>query len=156
MIGKLQRAQLREVWEDEAQNFTPWLKDNIEVLNEVLEHEEIDLYLSDAKIEQDAGDFSVDMVATADSGDTVIIENQLEKSDHDHLGKLITYLNAVGAKSAIWINSYPRPEHVKAINWLNESTRASFYLFKLEAIQIDDSKHAPLIDTDCWKRSGKD
>ena len=75
----------------------------------------------------------------------MIIENQLEKSDHDHLGKLITYLTAYSAKSAIWINSYPRPEHVKAINWLNESTNASFYLFKLEAIQIGESERAPLL-----------
>lgn len=144
-IGKLQRASLRDVWEDEAQNFTPWLKDNLEVLNEVLEHEEIDLYLSEAKIEQDAGDFSVDIVAKANSGDLVVIENQLEQSDHDHLGKLITYLTTFGAKNAIWINSFPRPEHVKAINWLNESTNASFYLIKLEAIHIDESDHAPLL-----------
>ena len=144
-IGKLKRPPLREVWEDEAQNFTPWLKDNIEVLNEVLEHEEIDLYLSEAKIEQDAGDFSVDLIAKADSGDIVVIENQLEKSDHDHLGKLITYLTAYSAKNAIWINSYPRPEHVKAINWLNESTNVSFYLFKLEAIKIGESDCAPLL-----------
>ncbi|WP_286858462.1 DUF4268 domain-containing protein [Methanosaeta sp. UBA356] len=144
-IGKLQRPSLREVWEDEAQNFTPWLRDNIEVLNEVLEHEEIELYLSDAKIEQEAGDFSVDMIAKADSGDLVVIENQLEPSDHDHLGKLITYLTAFSAKSAIWINAYPRPEHINAINWLNESTDAAFYLLKLEAIQIDESNHAPLL-----------
>jgi len=144
-IGKLQRPPLREVWEDEAQNFTPWLKDNIEVLNEVLEHEEIELYLSDAKIEQDAGDFSVDMIAKADSGDLVVIENQLEPSDHDHLGKLITYLTAFSAKNAIWINAYPRPEHINAINWLNESTDVAFYLLKLEAIQIDESNHAPLL-----------
>ncbi len=144
-IGKLERVPLREVWDDEAQNFTPWLKDHIDVLNEVLEHEEIDIYLSEAKIEQDAGDFSVDMVAKADSGDIVVIENQLEQSDHDHLGKLITYLTSFGAKNAIWINSYPRPEHIKAINWLNESTNAYFYLFKLEAIKIDESNHAPLL-----------
>lgn len=144
-IGKLERVSLREVWDDEAQNFTPWLNNNIDVLNEVLEHEEIDIYLSEAKIEQDAGDFSVDMVARTDSGDIVVIENQLEQSDHDHLGKLITYLTSFGAKNAIWINSYPRPEHIKAINWLNESTNAYFYLFKLEAIKIDESNHAPLL-----------
>jgi len=144
-IGKLERVPLREVWDDEAQNFTPWLKDNIDVLNEALEHEEIDVYLSEIKIEQDAGDFSVDMVAKADSGDIVVIENQLEQSDHDHLGKLITYLTSFGAKNAIWINSYPRPEHIKAINWLNEFTNAYFYLFKLEAIKIDESNHAPLL-----------
>lgn len=143
-IGKLERVPLRDVWDDEAQNFTPWLKAHIDVLNEVLEHEEIDIYLTEVNIEQEAGDFSVDMVAKTDSGDIVIIENQLEQSDHDHLGKIITYLTSFGAKNAIWINSYPRSEHIKAINWLNESTSAYFYLFKLEAIRIDESNHAPL------------
>jgi hypothetical protein len=144
-IGKLERVPLRDVWDDEALNFTPWLKAHIDVLNEVLEHEEIDIYLTEVNIEQEAGDFSVDMVAKTDSGDIVIIENQLEQSDHDHLGKIITYLTSFGAKNAIWINSYPRSEHIKAINWLNESTNAYFYLFKLEAIKIDESNHAPLL-----------
>lgn len=97
-IGKLERVPLRDVWDDEALNFTPWLKAHIDVLNEVLEHEEIDIYLTEVNIEQEAGDFSVDMVAKTDSGDLVIIENQLEQSDHDHLGKIITYLTSFGAK----------------------------------------------------------
>src|SRR5690625_2679253 len=74
----------------------------------------------------------------------VIIENQLEKSNHDHLGKLITYLSAVGADCAIWIVSEPRSEHVKAVAWLNESTSTDFYLIKIEAIKIGDSLPAPL------------
>jgi hypothetical protein len=74
----------------------------------------------------------------------VIVENQLGKSDHDHLGKLITYLTALEAKTAIWIVSDPRPEHVRAIAWLNESRSASFYLFKVEAVKIGDSPPAPL------------
>jgi hypothetical protein len=68
-----------------------------------------------------------------------------EKSDHDHLGKLLTYLVAIGAKSAVWIVSEPRPEHVNAISWLNESSPASFYLVKVEAIRIGDSPAAPLL-----------
>ena len=79
------------------------------------------------------------------AGGTVIIENQLEKSNHDHLGKLITYLTALEAKTAIWIVSDPRPEHVNAIAWLNESNAAAFYLFKVEAIKIDESAPAPLL-----------
>jgi len=140
MIGKLQRVSLREVWKDEARDFTPWLQGNIEVLNEVL-----DFTLTSVEREQTAGDFSVDMTAEDESGNIVIIESQLEKSDHDHLGKIITYLTAIGAKYAIWITSDPRPEHVAAINWLNESTAASFYLLKVEAIQIGDSLPAPLL-----------
>ena len=74
----------------------------------------------------------------------MIVENQLEKSNHDHLGKLITYLTVLEAKSAIWLVSEPRPEHVRAIAWLNESRAASFYLVKVEAIKIGDSQPAPL------------
>ena len=140
MIGKLQRVPLREVWKDEARDFTPWLQANIDVLNEVL-----DFALSGVEREQSAGDFSADLTAEDESGNTVIIENQLEKSDHDHLGKLITYLTAIEARSAIWITSDPRPEHVSAINWLNEATAASFYLIKVEAIKIGDSTPAPLL-----------
>ncbi len=112
-----------QVWKHEARDFTKWLQDNIEILNEVL-----DLSLSSAESERSAGDFSVDLVAEDESGNPVIIENQLEKSNHDHLGKLITYLVAIGARTAIWIVADPRPEHVSAISWLNESPAADFYL----------------------------
>ena len=83
--------------------------------------------------------------AEDDNGNTVIIENQLEKSDHNHLGKIITYLTALEAKTAIWIVAEPRPEHINAINWLNESTSGNFYIFKLEGIKIGDSEPAPLL-----------
>ena len=140
MIGRLQRVGLREVWEHEAHDFTPWLEENIDVLNDA-----IDLSLSIVEREQTAGDFSVDLVAEDESGNPVIIENQLERSNHDHLGKLITYLTAIGAKAAIWIVEDPRPEHIGAISWLNESSAASFYLLKLEAVRIEDSPLAPLL-----------
>lgn len=140
MIGRLQRVGLREVWEHEALNFTPWLEDNIDVLNEV-----IDLSLSVVEREQAAGDFSVDLVAEDESGNSVIIENQFGQSDHDHLGKLITYLTEIDANVAIWIVETPRPEHIRAISRLNESGLASFYLLKLEAVRIGNSSPAPLI-----------
>jgi hypothetical protein len=84
------------------------------------------------------------LIAEDGSGGTVIIENQLEKSNHDHLGKLITYLTGMGAKAAIWIVSDPRPEHVAAVAWLNESTAAAFYIVKVEAVRIGASPAAPL------------
>lgn len=140
MIGKIQRLPLREVWKHEARDFTMWLQDNIDILNEVL-----DLSLSSAESERSAGDFSVDLVAEDESGNPVIIENQLEKSNHDHLGKLITYLVAIGARTAIWIVANPRPEHISAISWLNETSAADFYLLKVEAIQIGESQPAPLL-----------
>lgn len=140
MIGKIQRVKLREVWKHEAFDFTTWLENNIDVLNEAL-----DLSLANAEKEQHAGTFSVDLVAEDGAGNLIIIENQLEKSDHDHLGKIITYLTSLEAKAAIWIVSVPRPEHVKAIAWLNESSSASFYLVKVEAIRIGESPPAPLL-----------
>ncbi|MDA1190271.1 MAG: DUF4268 domain-containing protein [Candidatus Poribacteria bacterium] len=139
-IQRIQRVPLRQIWQNEATDFTPWLQDNLDVLNDVL-----DLDLTGAEREQSAGDFNVDLVAEDASGNTVIIENQLERSNHDHLGKLVTYLSAMGAKSAIWIVSDPRPEHVGAIAWLNESSAADFYLVKLEAIRIGESSPAPLL-----------
>src|SRR5215216_221238 len=140
MIGKIQRVPLREVWKHEALDFTAWLQENIDVVGDV-----VNVPLDEAEREQSAGDFSVDLVARDNSGDPVVIENQLEKSNHDHLGKLLTYLVAFEAKTGIWIVSEPRPEHVSAITWLNESSSASFYLLKVEAIKIGDSPPAPLL-----------
>ena len=138
-IGKIKRVKLREVWKHEAKDFTTWLQDNIEILNDTL-----DLSLGNAEREQSAGTFSIDLVAEDDGGNFVVIENQLEKSNHDHLGKVITYLTSIGARTAVWIVADARPEHINAINWLNESTSADFYLIKLEAIKIDNSPAAPL------------
>ena len=140
MIGKIERVKLREVWRHEAQDFTTWLEENIDILGEIL-----NLKLSSVEREKNAGSFSVDLVAEDENGATVIIENQLEKSNHDHLGKLITYLAVVGARTAVWIVSEPRPEHINAISWLNEGSSASFYLLKLEAIRIGVSDPAPLL-----------
>ena len=139
-IGKIQRVPLREVWKHEALDFTAWLQKNIDVVGDV-----VNVPLDEAKREQSAGNFSVDLVAMDSSGDPVVIENQLEKSNHDHLGKLLTYLVAFEAKTAIWIVSKPRPEHISTITWLNESSSASFYLLKVEAIKINDSPPAPLL-----------
>jgi len=139
-IGKLQRVPLREVWKHEAYDFTQWLQENIDVLNAAL-----NLNLINVDREQAAGSFSVDLVAEDEGGGTIIIENQLEKSNHDHLGKLITYLTAMAARAAIWIVSEPRPEHVAAIAWLNEATSADFYLVKVEAVRIGESPAAPLL-----------
>lgn len=139
-IGKIERVRLRDVWQHEAYDFTSWLEENVDVLNDAL-----DLRLTSVEREQPAGDFSADLVAEDSAGNVVIIENQLERSNHDHLGKLVTYLTALEARIAIWIVSDPRPEHVKAIAWLNESSAAAFYLIKVEGIRIGDSAPAPLL-----------
>lgn len=139
-IGKLKRVPLREVWPHEAHDFTRWFEENYEVINE-----ELGLDLVEVIREQGVGDFSVDLFAVDKNGNPVVIENQLEKSDHDHLGKLITYLSAMDAKIAIWIVAEPRAEHIAAINWLNETNLASFYLVQVEAVRIGDSPPAPLL-----------
>lgn len=139
-IGKLERVALREVWRHEAYDFTRWLQDNIDVLNDAL-----GLSLTNVEREQAAGSFSIDLVAERESGGKVIIENQLEKSNHDHLGKVLTYMVAMEAQTAIWIVSEPRPEHVSVIAWLNESSSSDFYLVKVEAVRIGGSPPAPLL-----------
>lgn len=139
-IGKIQRVELREVWRHEALDFTAWLEHNADVLSDAL-----GVVVGNIERERSAGSFNVDLVGEDAAGDAVVIENQLERSDHDHLGKLITYLAAFEAKTAIWIVSDPRPEHVGAVTWLNESVAANFFLVKLEAIRIGDSPAAPLL-----------
>ena len=139
-LARLERLDLREVWPHEAQKFTPWLLENLELLNEAT-----GLNLTGAEREQAAGAFSVDLVATDKEGNRVVIENQLQRTDHDHLGKLITYLVAYDAKAAVWIVGEGRPEHVQAIAWLNEQADTRFYLVKVEAVRIADSPPAPLL-----------
>ena len=139
-IGRIRRIGLRQVWSHEALNFTTWLEENIDVLADAT-----GLQLSGVEREQSAGAFNVDLIAEDEDGRAVVIENQLERSDHDHLGKLLTYLVGIQARRAVWIVSDPRPEHVGVIAWLNESSSVDFYLLKLEAIRIGDSEPAPLL-----------
>lgn len=141
MVGRLERVALREIWEKEDRDFTTWLEKNLDILSE-----HIGFDLSPLEREKSVGTFSADIFAEGPDGATVVIENQLETTDHDHLGKLVTYLSNLEAKAAIWIASAPRPEHVTAVNWFNEiSPRdTSFFLVKVEAYRIGDSEPAPL------------
>lgn len=141
MIGKLTKVPLREIWKNEANDFSSWLAENIEVLSEKL-----DFSLSVVETNKTVGSFFIDILAEDEGGRLVIIENQLEKTDHDHLGKIITYISSMDAKTGIWITSKPRTEHKKAIDWLNEITPADvqFYLIKIEAVRIEGSVAAPL------------
>jgi hypothetical protein len=139
-ISRLEKISLRVIWPNEAKDFTTWLANNLDVLSETLGFD-----LSLVEREASAGHFSADILAEDPSGNLVIIENQLQKTDHDHLGKVITYLSNLGAKTAIWISSDARPEHENAINFLNEALPAdvSLYLIQLEAFRIDESVPAP-------------
>lgn len=131
---------IRKVWKREEKDFTPWLAENIDVLAERL-----NIDLSVIERERKTGPFEADLFAEDSESNPVIIETQFGKSDHDHLGKLLTYSTNLEAKTAIWICEDPRPEHVKATTWLNESTPpdVSFYLVKLEAYSISGSPPAP-------------
>lgn len=137
-VGKLTRVALRMVWKHEAVGFTTWLEQNTDVLNEVL-----DSSLVSAEREKSAGDFNVDVVGEDEDGKTVILEDQLERSDHDHLGKALTELAVLDAKPAVWIVARPRPEHVKAASWLNEAPSTPFYLVQVEAVRIGASPRHP-------------
>lgn len=140
-VSKLKRIHPKEVWQYEDRDLTPWLCENIDVIGDA-----IGIQLTSAEREKSTGSFNVDIRAEDSNGRTVIIENQFGPSDHDHLGKLITYLTSFDAKIAVWIVGTPRTEHVTAINWLNESSNdCNFYLLKLEAIKIGDSLPAPLL-----------
>jgi RecB family endonuclease NucS len=98
-LGTLTDVDLRQVWNDEARDFTPWLKDNIERLNQVLG---LDIEITER--ERAVGSFAVDLVGRdLSSGRTVIIENQLEPTDHTHLGQLLTYAAGRGAKIVILV-----------------------------------------------------
>ena len=139
-IDKITRVPITDVWRHEAKDLTPWLCRNIDILSETLA-----LELTNAEREQSTGNFNVDIKAEDSQGNIVVIENQFGASDHDHLGKLITYRTAFDAKVAIWIVETPKQEHTNAINWLNETDNGcDFYLIKLEAIKIGTSAPAPL------------
>jgi hypothetical protein len=138
-VGRIERLPLRDVWKHEAHHLTVWLEENLDLLADAL-----GMSLQSIEREKRVGDYIVDLVAQDGRGDLVVIENQLERTDHDHLGKLITYVAMIDAKRAIWIVPEPRAEHLKAVQWLNEAGMAEFYLLKLEAIKIGDSLPAAL------------
>jgi hypothetical protein len=139
-IGKLRRVPLRDLWKHEATGFTAWLEENVDVLSEVL-----DLEITSVEREKPAGDFSVDLVGEDEHGGVIVIENQLEQSDHKHLGQLLTYLAQLEAKAAVWIVAKARAEHISVVSWLNEATSTPFFLVQMEAVQIGKSEPAPLL-----------
>ncbi len=141
MIEKLEYVPIREIWKHEAYDFTNWLYDNMDVLNE-----QVGLSINPIEKEKSVGPFYVDLLGEDLSGKVVIIENQLTRTDHDHLGKLLTYMSNLDAKTAIWITTDPRPEHITAINYLNENIPpdTQIFLLRLQAIRIGNSAPAPL------------
>ena len=143
VIGRLRAVPAREVWRHEALDFTPWLLDNADVLSEVIG---LDLELDTA--EHAVGDFSLDLIGRDRiSGDLVIVENQLEQSDHTHLGQIMTYAGGTDAAHVVWVAPSFRPEHRRALEWLNERTDEAtrFFAVEVKAVRIGDSPYAPLL-----------
>lgn len=145
-IGRLIQVELRDVWKNEAKDFTQWLADNLDCLSDSL-NIEMEILETEKKI--DDSRFVIDIVAMDSQGQKIIIENQLEKTDHSHLGQIITYATNFDANTIIWITKEPRTEHIKAINWLNEASGKDFYLLQVEAYKIDSSNPAPVFSIIC-------
>ncbi len=133
---------LRTVWPHEALDFTPWLAqdENMALLSDAIE---IDMTVDE--IESCVGDFNVDIFASETSTDrTIIIENQLEDTDHDHLGKLITYASGKSADVIVWLVKRAREEHRAAVEWLNNHTdeNIGFFLCEIKLFRIGSSDPA--------------
>lgn len=139
-LGILKTVTPRQKWNNEARDFTPWLANNISELNKAL-----GLELEVENTEVSVGPYSADILAKDTGTDNyVVIENQLEKTNHDHLGKAITYASVLDASMIIWIATEFTEEHKKSLDWLNDHTNdeISFYGVQLELWQIDESKAA--------------
>ena len=141
-LDKLIKVPLREQWKSEPKDFTKWLseKENLDLLGDT-----IGIPLKTDQTEASIGSFNADILAKDDDGNFVIIENQLEMTDHTHLGQLITYASGKEAKTIIWIAREFRDESKKAIEWLNEHTDADikFFAIEIELWKIGDSDPAP-------------
>lgn len=142
-LSKLEKVDLREVWKHEALDFTSWLakSENLELLSD-----EIGIDISLIQTEASVGNFNVDILAEEENtGRKIIIENQLEPTNHDHLGKIITYASGFDAEIIVWIVKSVRDEHKQAVDWLNEHTdqKINIFAIQMEVWRIGDSPYAP-------------
>jgi hypothetical protein len=159
-LGRLKKVDLRGYWKDEARDFTPWLtkEDNLELLSETL-----GLQIEIESTEIPIGNYRADIIARdVNSERTIIIENQVEKTNHDHLGKIITYASGIGAEIVIWICNVVTDEHRNAIDWLNEisNEQIAFFALEIELWKIGESPPAPKFNIVCspneWAKTVKE
>jgi hypothetical protein len=153
-VARLTPVALRDVWLREAGDFSPWLAQNLDALGESLGMD-LELVAREAPV----GAFSLDILAKElQQNRTVIIENQLEQTDHDHLGKLLTYASGHSADVVVWVAKELREEHRQALDWLNERTQPGidFFGVVVRLVRIDDSRPAYLFDVAArpnqWKK----
>jgi hypothetical protein len=158
-LSRLQRVPLREAWKNESGDFTPWLaeEENLNALVNAIGLSELQLVATEHWV----GDFKLDILCT-DGEDRVIIENQLERTNHAHLGQIIAYAAGVGAKKVIWIAESFRPEHSAALQFLNENTTEdlAFFAVEVELWRIGDSPFAPkfevVVQPNNWLKTGRE
>jgi hypothetical protein len=156
-LGRLAKIELRKVWTSEPGGFTPWLakEENLSLLGDA-----IDVELELSSQEQPVGPFRADILCKDTSNDDwVLIENQLERTDHTHLGQLLTYAAGLEAVTIVWVAQRFTEEHRAALDWLNERTddHVNFFGLEIELWQIGDSPIAPKFNVVCkpngWTRS---
>ena len=156
-LGHLDQVDPRIIWPHEALHFTPWLLDNAERLAEALG---IELELTEA--EHPIGGFSLDLIGRdMTNGTVVIVENQLQASDHNHLGQVLTYAAGTSADTIVWLTTSFREEHRQALTWLNEHTDENTHFFgvELQVVRIGDSVPAPVfrvvVQPNDWQKAIK-
>ena len=156
-LGTLSALKVRDVWPDEARDFTPWLAENAELLGEAL-----GMDLVHRETEAGVGRYSADLLFEVESTQhVVVVENMFKATDHDHLGKLITYAAGLGATYAVLVAPEFRDEHRSALNWLNEISGDDhgFFGVVVEAWRIGESLPAPRlrveVKPDSWRRTVK-
>jgi hypothetical protein len=158
LFDRVVRKDLREIWGREDTEFTPWLAqpENLELLAEVLRLDSLTLEAT----EQSVGRFYADIVARDGTSGLVLIENQIEQTDHKHLGQILTYLAGIDdAATVVWIAKRFQEEHRAAIDWLNANTieRFQFFGIEVEILQIGTSALAPNFDLvakpNSWSRT---
>ena len=143
-LGKLEYVPVREIWADEARDFTPWLAENLDQLAA-----ELEMSLELVKQEAPAGRFRLDILARdVDFGVMAAIENQLEPTNHNHLGQILTYAGNHDVRRLIWVAPSFSPEHRAALEWLNQWTDDEIEVYGVEvtAVRIGDSLPAPVFN----------
>ena len=148
-LGRLvEETNVRSVWPDEARDFTPWLArpENLEILEQ-----EVGLSLQVEGTEHGVGPYRADIVCRDQEGRRVLIENQLEGTDHQHLGQLLTYAGGLDGRVMIWVAKRFTDEHRAAIDWLNTNTRdgVEFFAVEVQLWRIGGSALAPKFNVVC-------